>query len=105
MSGESLKEDVFMSVKEILSEIIGEDELDIIGVGMDSVFYTDLMIDSLKFVYLADKVEKLYGDKVDVYGWLSYKSPRQIVAITVGDLVGLIADGLAVHYSGRRAAK
>ena len=90
-----VKNEIINSIKALLVEVIGEEELEIVGFCMDRVFYTDLMIDSISFVYLAEGINKLYGDRVNIIDWLSKKTPRQFLAITVGELVGFIAEGLS----------
>ncbi|MDR0490636.1 MAG: phosphopantetheine-binding protein [Oscillospiraceae bacterium] len=60
-----IEEEVYSTIMEVLAEIIGEDELEIVGITRDSSFVLDLMIDSIQFVVLAEKIEALYGDRVD----------------------------------------
>ncbi|MCL1791347.1 MAG: hypothetical protein FWG40_08400 [Peptococcaceae bacterium] len=85
------EEEIFAVIKGILAEVIGEDMVEIIGIRRESMFLKDLMIDSIQITAFAEKVTKVYGDRVDFVGWLSKKPLRQLTSITVGEVSAFIA--------------
>lgn len=86
------KGEVLAAITEMLGTVIGEDELLVVDeVTMDTSFNDDLELESIEFVALAEKLQDHYGGAVDFVGWISTKELDQIIALTVGDLVELIA--------------
>ena len=90
-----IENEVFDKLKEILTELIGEDEAEIIGINRDSSFLLDLMVDSIQIVAFIERVRALYGDSVNYVAWFSTKSPNQFFDITVGEISAYIADELS----------
>ena len=90
-----IENEVFNKLKEILTELIGEDEAEIIGISRDSSFLLDLMVDSIQIVAFIERARALYGDTVNYVAWFSTKSPNQFFDITVGEISGFIADELS----------
>ena len=78
-------------VERLVTELVG-DELLLDGpISMATSFNADLELESIEFVALAEKLQLHYGSQVDFVGWISGKELDQIIALTVGDLVELIA--------------
>ena len=89
---EATQQAVLAAVTEMLTEVIGEDELLMVDeVTMDTSFNDDLELESIEFVALAEKLQAHYGAQVDFVGWISTKQLDEIIALTVGDLVAFIA--------------
>jgi acyl carrier protein len=84
-------DDILRAVEEALVEIAG-DELLLAGpITMATSFNTDLELESIEFVALAEKLQQRYGAQVDFVAWISTKELEQIIALTVGELVEFIA--------------
>lgn len=82
---------ILATVSRLLVEVVG-DELTLTGpITLASSFNRDLELESIEFVALAEKLQEHYRGKVDFVGWISTKELDQIIALTVGDLVELIA--------------
>ncbi len=82
---------ILATVSRLLVEVVG-DELTLTGpITTASSFNRDLELESIEFVALAEKLQDHYGGAVDFVGWISTKELDQIIALTVGDLVELIA--------------
>jgi acyl carrier protein len=74
----------------LLREVVG-DEIDLMGpIGVDTCFNTDLELESIEFVALAEKVQQRYGAQVDFVTWLSGKDLDEIVRLTIGDVAEFI---------------
>lgn len=71
----------------LIGEIVGEEWVAETGVGMETAFATDLELESIEFVELAEKMQARYGSEVDFVGWLSDKEIEEILGLTVGDVV------------------
>lgn len=82
---------ILATVSRLIVEVVG-DELTLTGpITLESSFNRDLELESIEFVALAEKLQEHYGAAVDFVGWISGKELDQIIALTVGDLVELIA--------------
>mgnify|MGYP003604589648 CR=1 FL=1 len=91
-SGEATKQAVLGAVTEMLTEVIGEDELLMVDeVTMDTSFNDDLELESIEFVALAEELTERYGEQVDFVGWLADLELDALVTMTVGQLVEFVA--------------
>jgi acyl carrier protein len=81
---------VALQLQQIVTEIVGEDIAELLDFTENSSFILDLEMDSIKIVHLAERVNDLYGDRVDFVGWLSAKSVEEILALTIGDVAGFV---------------
>jgi acyl carrier protein len=81
---------VLATVGGFITEIVGDElELDE-PIALDTSFNSDLELESIEFVALAELLQAHYGEGVDFVGWLSNKELDEIIALKVGDLVELI---------------
>lgn len=88
---EATQQAVLVAVTEMLTEVIGEDELLMVDeVTMGTSFNDDLELESIEFVALAEKLQAHYGRSVDFAGWLSSMELDRIIALSVGELVEFI---------------
>jgi len=85
------EEEVFTSLVAILNELIGAEELEIIGVYRHSRFVDDLMMESIQIVVFAEQVDALYGDRVDLITWISDMPMKKLLGLSVGDVSKFIA--------------
>ena len=86
------KQQVLAAVTEMLTEVIGEDELLIVDeVTMDTSFNDDLELESIEFVALAEALTERYGEQVDFVGWIADLELDALVTMTVGELVTFVA--------------
>lgn len=74
----------------LIREVIGEEWALDTEIGMDTAFATDLELESIEFVELAEKMQARYGTEVDFVGWLSDKEIEEILGLTVGDVVEFV---------------
>ncbi|EUJ23299.1 hypothetical protein PGRAN_09001 [Listeria grandensis FSL F6-0971] len=81
---------VFLTLKEFIVDIIGEDVAEFIEIAPSSRFVQDLEMDSIQIVVFAEKVKKEYDMSTKFVGWISKKSMRKIMNMTVGDVVEFI---------------
>lgn len=85
------QDDILRTVEKLVLEIAGDEILIAGPLTMATTFNGDLELESIEFVALAEKLQLHYGHEVDFVGWISKKELDQIIALTVGDLVELIA--------------
>jgi len=74
---------VFPQLKEILTELMGADVAEIVGIREDSRFVADLEMDSIQIVAFAERINAMYGN-VNFIGWLSRMPIRKLARLTVG---------------------
>jgi acyl carrier protein len=83
---------------DILSLVIGkirstinEDWIQDFEIDGETRFNTDLEIESIEFVKIADAIQAHYGTQLDIVGWLSGKSIHELIGLSVGELASFIA--------------
>lgn len=84
-------EEILKTVERLVVEVAGDEILLAGPLTMETTFNGDLELESIEFVALAEKLQDHYGAAVDFVGWISKKELDQIIALTVGELVELIA--------------
>ena len=83
--------EILRTVEHLLITVVG-DELTLAGpITMTTSFNTDLELESIEFVALAEQLQLHYGAGVDFVGWISGKQLDEIIGLTVGQLVEFIA--------------
>ena len=88
---EHARDEILRTVSRLIVEVAG-DELLLVGPITEATsFNADLELESIEFVALAEKLQQHYGASVDFVGWISRKELDQIIQLTVGELVELIA--------------
>ncbi len=89
------REQVLASLATMIRDVIGEEWVKEIDIGMQSSFNEDLELESIEFVALAEKLEHEYGGRVDFAGWLAGMELEQIIALRVGQVVEFITGCLS----------
>lgn len=84
-------DEILASVQASLVEIAGDEILIAGPLTPETSFNTDLELESIEFVALAEKLQQRFGENVDFVGWISGKELDQIIGLTVGELVEFIA--------------
>lgn len=84
---------VLSQVTEIITNLIGEDVVAVVGISPNSAFIADLGMDSIQIAVVADKINVLYGEQVDFVRWLSKRPLPALLRLTVGDVVDFIVKG------------
>lgn len=93
-------ERILAEVTRMLVEIIGEDYLLDLNIGMDTYFDADLELESIEFVRLAAKLTEQYGERVDFVAFLADRKIDEIITLTVGDVVRHVAGCMATSAAG-----
>jgi len=82
---------ILATVSRLVVEVAGDEVLMTGPITPATSFNTDLELESIEFVALAEKLQQHYGNAVDFVGWISQKELDAIIALTVGELVEFIA--------------
>jgi acyl carrier protein len=85
---------VLATVGRLIVQIIGEQYVLDLEIGMDTSFNADLELESIEFVALAAALREHYGDRVDFVSFLGDKDVDEIIALRVGELVSYIETSL-----------
>ena len=83
---------VLDDVRQIISDVIGEDYVSPSDIERDTSFYADLEIESIEFVALGEALQQRYGDRLDFAAWIATLEVDEIIAMTVGQLVDQIVE-------------
>jgi acyl carrier protein len=83
-------------ITEILLKATGEDAQWGAILTTSSRLEGELGLDSLEVAALGDLLRDAYGERVDLPAFLAGLDIDQIIALTVGDLIGYVATALAV---------
>ena len=88
-------------VQEMLIDVIGPEYVALgLTIDMGTSFDTDLELESLEFVALAERLLEHYGGQVDFVAWLATMELDEIIALTVGDLVSFVVSSLTPARAG-----
>jgi acyl carrier protein len=82
--------DVLDEVVRILTEVVGEDFLLDVEITPDTTFSDDLALESIELVALGEKLQDRYGGQVNFVSFIGGMDIDDIMAITVGQLVGYV---------------
>ncbi|MDR2587094.1 MAG: acyl carrier protein [Coriobacteriales bacterium] len=80
-------------IVDIVIEIIGEDAASFLVFTKESSFINDLEMDSIQVIRLSKRVNELYGDQVDLIGWLSKRPVNELLTLTIGDVSSFVEEG------------
>ena len=86
---------VLARVRDLLLEVVGEDSLHHADVTMTTSFSSDLGLESIEFVALAEALRAEYGARVDFAAWLADMELKEILDLRVGQLVEFICQCLS----------
>lgn len=78
------------TIGRLVVDVIGEEYVLDLDIGMDTSFNADLELESIEFVALAASLRGEYGERVDFVAFLADKEVGEIIALTVGDVVRYI---------------
>ncbi len=89
-----VEERILGEVVALLHDVIGEEYVIDLEIDLSTSFNTDLELESIEFVALADRMRERYGDTADFVGFLADKSVDDVINMRVGEVVSFIADCL-----------
>ena len=78
-------------VKKNIAVMIGDPDLKFHVIEMDTKFGSDLELESIEFVVLAERLRAEFGESVNFVEFLSGRTVDEIVSLRVGDVVNYIA--------------
>lgn len=84
-------DDILAVVIDKIRSTIAEDWIEDFEIGRETRFNDDLEIESIEFVKIADAIQRHYGTRLDIVGWLSGKSIHELIGLSVGQLADYIA--------------
>lgn len=87
--------DVLTVVVDKIRNTIAEDWIFDFEINPETRFNNDLEIESIEFVKIADAIQRHFGTRLDIVGWLSGKSIHELIGLSVGELTGYIANAVA----------
>ncbi|HET9254931.1 MAG TPA: acyl carrier protein [Pseudonocardiaceae bacterium] len=94
------EERILAEITQMLVEIIGEDYLLNLDIGMGTSFDADLELESIEFVRLAAKLTETYGERINFVEFLADKRIDEIIRLTVGDVVSHVANRMTTSVVG-----
>lgn len=86
-------DDILQQVIAVIRDAIAEDWVQDFEIDADTSLNNDLEIESIEFVSIADRLQKKFGSRVDLIGWLSQQNIEELIAMTVGDIVDFVDQG------------
>jgi acyl carrier protein len=91
MTQEATQSEILNEVRGFIEQVIGEQWVSEFEIGMDTTFSSDLELESIEFVALAEKLQDRYGAAIDFPGWFSTMELDDLINLKVGQLVEHIA--------------
>lgn len=90
------QETVLADISVILRAVLEEYGLDDSEIALDTSFHDDLELESIDLVTLSAQLREFYGERVNFAAFIADRGLEEIIALTVGDLVGHVVDSLGV---------
>ncbi len=81
---------VLEAVRSVLMDVIGEDYLMDVPITLETTFESDLEIESVEFVALAEGLQERYTE-VDFVTWVADMEVHELMNLRVGQLVEFIS--------------
>lgn len=91
MSDDATRAAILRDVTDMLQAVVGEDWVYETPITFETTFARDLEVESIELVVLFEKLRERYGEAIDFPGWLSGMDVDAVMHLTVGDLIGYIA--------------
>ncbi len=85
-----LPTDVLQTIATLVREVVGEEWIQQVEISRETSFGDDLELESIEFVALAERVQQVWGERVDFVGWLAGMELDRIIGLTVGELVDYV---------------
>lgn len=91
----SAETNVLDVIRSMIGEIVGEEYLLDLDIGMETSFEDDLELESIEFVKLGARLTEHYGGNVDFAAFLADKDLDEIIEMRVGEVVAYIVSATA----------
>ena len=85
---------ILAELRAMLIEVIGAEYALSFDIDMDTSFEADLELESIDLVGLSGQLRDHYGDKINFAAFIAERELEEIIALTVGELVGFVVDAL-----------
>jgi acyl carrier protein len=85
---------VLAYMRQHLGAVIGDPELLHTEITLDTTFGSDLELESIEFVALAERLRAEFGERVNFVAFLAKKQVDDMVSLTVGDVVRYVVSCL-----------
>ena len=86
----------------VLRELLESDGAPAPFIAMYTRLASDLELESIELIALAERLVQHYRVRLNFAAWLSQKSLRDILGLTVGDIVHFVAAGVEGEGPARR---
>ncbi len=87
-------DEILQQIIDAIREAIAEDWVQDFVIDTDTSFNDDLEIESIEFVAIADMLQKKFGDRINLIGWLSERDINELIELTVGDVATFVEQQL-----------
>jgi acyl carrier protein len=74
-----------------VEEVVGDGVATFLDIKPESRFFQDIEMDSIEIVRLAEKINSYYEGHVDFVTWMSKKSLKNIMGMSIGEVADFIA--------------
>jgi acyl carrier protein len=93
---------ILATVSSVLRELLESDGAPAPIIEMTTRLASDLELESIELIALAERLAQHYRVRLNFATWLSRKSLRDILGLTVGDVVHFVAASLDDEGAARR---
>lgn len=95
-------EQVLAEIAEMLAAVLADIGPHCVDITMDTSFNDDLELESIDMVSLAVMLNARWGERVNFAEFVAGKHLDELIALTVGELVYHVVDGLTVTQARLR---
>jgi acyl carrier protein len=91
---------IIQEISAVIRESVAEDWIQEFQIGADTSFNDDLELESIEFVTIAAGLQRHFGERVDLIGWLATKAFDELIALRVGNVAEFVSTRLADRGHG-----
>jgi len=84
------QEKIFGKIKELITEVIGEDFIEEYNVNMNSTLTGTLEMESIEIVELSEKIKLFYGQQIGINDWMAKMNLEELVNLAIKDIVNFL---------------
>jgi acyl carrier protein len=94
---EALFQEVHKTLVDVLIDVVGEEFYEECEIGLDSTFAEDIELESTEILAIAEQMMEIYKDRVDFLQWFADMDLKDVIDLTVRDVVDFIVSSLEEH--------
>jgi acyl carrier protein len=89
--------EIFNKIKELITEVIGQDFIEEYDLNMESTLTGDLEMESIEIVQLSIKIIGFYGKQINLEDWMTKMTLEELVNLSIKDIVNFLEECMQLN--------